>query len=134
MTAIGLLKGNLVAEDYEDDVASDPLIDSLRSKMVIEEEPRYSKEYLEADKRSIANAIQIYFSDGSSSDKVEVEYPIGHKRRRKEGIPVLIEKFKTNLATQFSNSKSDEINSLCLDQSTLEKTVVSDFMNLLVAE
>ena len=134
MTAIGLLKGNLVAEDYEDDVASDSLIDSLRSKMVIEEDPRYSKEYLEADKRSIANAIQIYFSDGSSSDKVEVEYPIGHKRRRKEGIPVLIEKFKTNLATQFSNSKSDEINSLCLDQSTLEKTVVSDFMNLLVAE
>jgi 2-methylcitrate dehydratase len=124
----------LVAEDYEDDVASDSLIDSLRSKMVIEEDPRYSKEYLEADKRSIANAIQIYFSDGSSSDKVEVEYPIGHKRRRKEGIPVLIEKFKTNLATQFSNSRSDEINSLCLDQSTLEKTVVSDFMNLLVAE
>mgnify|MGYP002525920977 FL=1 len=115
-------------------VASDSLIDSLRSKMVIEEDPRYSKEYLEADKRSIANAIQIYFSDGSSSDKVEVEYPIGHKRRRKEGIPVLIEKFKTNLATQFSNSRSDKINSLCLDQSTLEKTVVSDFMNLLVAE
>ena len=68
MTAIGLLKGNLVAEDYEDDVASDPLIDALRSKMVIEEEPRYSKEYLEADKRSIANAIQIYFSDGSYTD------------------------------------------------------------------
>ena len=119
MTAIGLLKGNLVAEDYEDDVASDPLIDALRSKMVIEEEPRYSKEYLEADKRSIANAIQIYFSDGSFTDKVEVEYPIGHKRRREEGIPVLIEKFKTNLATQFSNSRSDEINSLCLDQSIL---------------
>ena len=134
MTAIGLLKGNLVAEDYEDDVASDPLIDSLRSKMVIEEEPRYSKEYLEADKRSIANAIQIYFSDGSFTDKVEVEYPIGHKRRREEGIPILIEKFKTNLATQFSNSRSDEINSLCLDQSTLEETLVSDFMNLLVAE
>ena len=134
MTAIGLLKGNLVAEDYEDDIASDPLIDSLRSKMVIEEDSRYSKEYLEADKRSIANAIQIYFSDGSFTDKVEVEYPIGHKRRREEGIPILIEKFKTNLATQFSNSRSDEINSLCLDQSTLEETVVSDFMNLLVAE
>ena len=134
MTAIGLLKGNLVAEDYEDEIASDPLIDSLRSKMVIEEDSRYSKEYLEADKRSIANAIQIYFSDGSSSDKVEVEYPIGHKRRREEGIPILIEKFKTNLATQFSNSRSDKINSLCLDQSVLEETVVSDFMNLLVAE
>ena len=124
----------MIAEDYEDDVASNPLIDSLRSKMVIEEDSRYSREYLEADKRSIANAIKIYFSDGSFTDKVEVEYPIGHKRRREEGIPILIEKFKTNLATQFSNSRSDEINSLCLDQSTLEETVVSDFMNLLVSE
>ena len=134
MAAIGLLKGNLIAEDYEDDIASNPLIDSLRSKMVIEEDSRYSREYLEADKRSIANAIQIYFSDGSFTDKIEVEYPIGHKRRREEGIPILIEKFKTNLATQFSNSRSDEINSLCLDQSTLDETVVSDFMNLLAAE
>ena len=124
----------MIAEDYEDDIASNPLIDSLRSKMVIEEDSRYSREYLEADKRSIANAIKIYFSDGSFTDKVEVEYPIGHKRRREEGIPILIEKFKTNLATQFSNSRSDEINSLCLDQSTLEETVVSDFMNLLVSE
>ena len=102
MTAIGLYKGNLVAEDYEDDVASDPLIDFLRSKMVIEEDPRYSKEYLEADKRSIANAIQIRFTDGSVTEKVEVEYPIGHKRRREEGIPVLLEKFSANLSSQFS--------------------------------
>ena len=94
MTAIGLLKGDLVAEDYEDEVASDPRIDSLREKMVIEENKRYSKEYLEADKRSIANAVVIYFKDGSSTQRVEVEYPIGHRRRREQGIPLLIEKFE----------------------------------------
>ena len=134
MTAIGLYKGNLVAEDYEDDVASDPLIDFLRSKMVIEEDPRYSKEYLEADKRSIANAIQIRFIDGSVTEKVEVEYPIGHKRRREEGIPVLLEKFSANLSSQFSNSRIEKIKGLCLDQSILEETEVSEFMSLLVAE
>ncbi len=89
MVAIGLLKGNLVAEDYEDDVAKDTRIDALREKMVINEDKRYSKEYLEADKRSIANKIQIHFNDGTSTNEVEVEYPIGHKRRREEGIPVL---------------------------------------------
>ena len=79
MVAIGLLKGNLVAEDYEDDVANDPRIDTLREKMVINEDKRYTKEYLEADKRSIANRIQIHFNDGTSTDEIEVEYPIGHK-------------------------------------------------------
>ena len=134
MTAIGLLKGSLMSEDYEDKVASDPRVDALRDKMVIEEEQRYSIEYLEADKRSIANAVQIFFTDGSSSDKIEVEYPIGHPKRREEGIPILIEKFKHNLATQFSNSRADEIFNLCLDQSNLEATLVSDFMELMAAE
>jgi len=112
MTAIGLLKGDLVAEDYEDDVASDPRVDQLREKMVIEEDERYTKEYLESDKRSIANAIQIFFQDGSSTDKIEVEYPIGHRRRREQGIPLLVEKFERNLATQFSNERCDAIQSL----------------------
>ena len=88
MTAIGLLKGDLVAEDYEDDVASDPKIDQLREKMTIIEDERYTREYLEADKRSIANSIEILYTDGTSSEKVEVEYPIGHRRRRDEGIPL----------------------------------------------
>ena len=105
MTAIGLLKGDLVAEDYEDDVASDPRIDALRDKMVIEEDERYSKEYLESDKRSIANAIVIHFKDGSSSQRVEVEYPIGHKRRREQGIPLLVKKFEKNLKYQFLKSR-----------------------------
>ena len=134
MTAIGLLKGNLVAEDYEDDVASDPRVDQLREKMVIEEDERYSREYLEADKRSIANAIQIIFKDGSSTKKVEVEYPIGHRRRREQGIPLLIEKFERNLATQFSPSRSEEILAICSDQATLESTPVTNFMELFIAE
>ena len=134
MTAIGLLKGDLVAEDYEDDVASDPRIDELRSKMVIKEDERYTKEYLEEDKRSIANAIVIHFKDGSSTEKVEVEYPIGHRRRREQGIPLLIEKFKANLGTQFSENRTKEILSMCEDQSTLENSSVIDFMNLMIAE
>ena len=134
MTAIGLLKGDLVAEDYEDNVASDPRIDELRSKMVIKEDERYTKEYLEEDKRSIANAIVIHFKDGSSTEKVEVEYPIGHRRRREQGMPLLIEKFKSNLSTQFSKNRTKEILSLCEDQSTLENSSVIDFMNLMIAE
>ena len=134
MTAIGLLKGNLVAEDYEDDVASDPRVDQLREKMVIEEDLRYSREYLEADKRSIANAVEIIFKDGSSTKKVEVEYPIGHRRRREQGIPLLIEKFERNLATQFSPSRSEEILAICSDQATLESTPVTKFMELFIAE
>ena len=134
MTAVGLLKGDLEATDYEDEVASDKRIDFLREKMVIEEDKRYSKEYLEVDKRSIPNALQIFFKDGSSTNKVEVEYPLGHRRRRKEGIPILIEKFKSNLKTQFSSSRSEEILSLCSNQTKLESTSVIDFMDLLVAE
>jgi len=134
MTAIGLLKGDLVAEDYEDDVASDPRVDQLREKMFIEEDNRYSQEYLEADKRSIANSIQIFFTDGSSTEKIEVEYPIGHKRRREQGIPLLVDKFERNLATQFSDQRCKEILSLCLDQKSLEMTAVPEFMNLFIAE
>ena len=134
MTAIGLLKGDLIAEDYEDDVASDPRVDQLREKMTIEEDQRYSTEYLEADKRSIANAIQIFFKDGTSTEKIEVEYPIGHRRRREQGIPLLVEKFEKNLATQFSDQRCTEILSLCMDQESLEGTSVPDFMNLFIAE
>jgi 2-methylcitrate dehydratase len=134
MTAIGLLKGDLVAEDYEDDVASDPRVDALRDKMVIEEDERYSAEYLEADKRSIANAIIIHFKDGTSTQRVEVEYPIGHRRRREQGIPLLVEKFERNLRTQFSKDRSKEILELCANQKVLESTSVTDFMELMIAE
>jgi len=132
MTAIGLLKGNLVAEDYEDDVAADPRVDKLREQMVIEEDKRYSREYHEPDKRSIANAVQVFFKDGSKTAKVEVEYPIGHRRRRKEGIPLLEEKFAHNLATRFPARRSAEIIALCKDQKRLEATPVDEFVGLFV--
>ena len=131
MVAIGLLKGDLVAEDYEDDVASDPRVDALREKMVINEDKRYSEEYHEADKRSIANRIKIHFTDGSSTDEVEVEYPIGHKRRREEGIPVLEQKFLKNLEISYDSEKCEEIYALCTDQKKLENTSVIEFQELL---
>lgn len=132
MTAIGLLKGDLVAEDYEDDVAADPRIDRLRDQMHIIEDPRFSTEYHEPDKRSIANAVQVFFTDGSSTEKVTVEYPIGHRRRRDEGIPKLVEKFQSNLATRFPPEQASLIEEVCLDQDRLESTTVCDFMDMLV--
>ena len=134
MVAIGLLKGNLIAEDYEDDIASDPRIDTLRKKMVINEDKRYSDEYHEADKRSIANKIQIHFNDGSSTEEIEVEYPIGHKRRREEGIPVLEQKFKNNLEITYDSDKCEEIYQLCIDQEKLESTSVTDFQELFAVD
>ena len=134
MTAIGLLKGDLVAEDYEDDVANDPRVDSLRNKMFIEENKKYSSDYLDPEKRSIANELQIIFKDGSSTEKVEVEYPIGHRRRREEGIPVLIKKFEENLKTQFSSERVEKIMKICEDQTVLEGLNVTDFMEFLIKE
>lgn len=132
MAAIGLLKGNLVAEDYEDDVAADPRVDKIRELMVIEEDARYSREYHEPDKRSIANAIQVFFKDGTKTEKVVVEYPIGHRRRRKEGIPILEEKFRRNLLTRFPSRRTAQVFELAKDQKRLETMPVNEFMDLLV--
>jgi 2-methylcitrate dehydratase len=132
MAAIGLLKGNLVAEDYEDDVAADPRVDRIRDLMVIEEDARYSREYHEPDKRSIANAIQVFFKDGTKTEKVVVEYPIGHRRRRKEGIPILEEKFRRNLLTRFPSRRTAQVFELAKDQKRLESMPVNEFMDLLV--
>lgn len=133
MTAVPLAFGNLVAEQYEDDFhKAHPIIDVLREKMVIVEEPRFTREYLEADKRSIANAVQVFFKDGSSTENVVVEYPIGHRRRRVEGIPLLEDKFKANLATRFTGQRSGEILALCKDQTQLESTPVNRFVDLFV--
>jgi 2-methylcitrate dehydratase len=134
MIAIGLIHGDLIAEHYEDDVASDPRVDKLREKMTIKEDKRYTKEYLEADKRSIANKIQIFFNDGSSTDAIEVEYPIGHKRRREEGIPVLEKKFEKNLGRIFDQDQVNNILSQCLDQPVLESMSVLDFQKLFFVE
>ena len=132
MTAIGLLKGNLVAEDYEDNVAADTRVDQLRKSMVVAEDARFSAEYHEPDKRSIANAVQVFFKDGSSTEKITVEYPIGHRRRRPEGIPKLEAKFRANLATRFPARRIAEIERVAFDQSTLEAMPVDQFVGLFV--
>lgn len=131
MVAIGLLKGDLVAEDYEDDVAQDPRIDELRSKMVVTENKRYSEDYLDPEKRSIANKLRVLFNDGSSTEEIEVEYPIGHRRRRNEGIPVLENKFLSNLKTVFDEEKSEQIYKEFLNFDKLTSMSVVDFQKLL---
>ena len=132
MTAIGLLKGNLVAEDYESDVAADPCVDQLRELMVVSEDERFSAEYHEPDKRSIANAVQVFFNDGTATEKVTVEYPLGHRRRRDEGIPELEAKFRANLATRFSARQCSAIENIVFDQRTLEDMPVNQFVDLFV--
>lgn len=133
MTAVPLAFGNLVAEHYEDDFhAGNPIIDQLREKMEIHENPTYTKEYLEPEKRSIANALQVYFKDGNCTEKVEIDYPVGHRRRREEGIPLLEDKFKANLATRFPSKRCAEIFELCKDQKRLEVTPVNEFMDMFV--
>ena len=132
MTAIGLMKGDLVAEDYEDSVAKDPLVDNLREKMEIEEDLSFSKDYLDPSKRSIANSLQIFFKDGTCTDIEEVHYPIGHKNRRAEGIPILIKKFEKNLMTQFSEDRVKGIMSLFEDDEKLFNLPVKEFVDLFV--
>lgn len=132
MVAAALLHGNLTADYYENHFAQDPRIDQLRNKMVVQEEPQYSKDYLDPEKRSIANAIQVFFKDGTSTEKVIVEYPIGHKRRREEGIPFLIKKFEDNMATRFSNERVKELMDLFANQAKLEKMAVNELMDMLV--
>ncbi|RAP75028.1 bifunctional 2-methylcitrate dehydratase/aconitate hydratase [Paenibacillus montanisoli] len=132
MAAIGLIYGELTADHYEDAAASDPRIDALRDKMVVVEDARYSKDYHDPDKRSIANAIQVFFKDGSATEKAETEYPIGHRRRRAEGIPLLERKFADNLATRFPSKQAKAIYELCQDQQRLEATPVHAFCDLFI--
>jgi 2-methylcitrate dehydratase len=132
MTAIGLIKGNLVAADYEDAVAMDPRVDRLRSKMTCVENKQWSRDYLDPAKRSIANAVQVFFNDGSKSERIEVEYPVGHRRRRKEGIPLLEAKFRINLARKLAPKQQQAILALCADARKLEATPVNEFVDLFV--
>jgi len=132
MTAIGLIHGSLTALHYEDDVARDPRIDDLRAKMRCVENPQWSADYLDPSKRSIANAVQVVFEDGSRTRNVLVEYPVGHRRRREEGFPLLIEKFKTNLARRFPPKQCEAILRVCLDAHKLDAMPVSEFVDLFV--
>lgn len=132
MVAIGLLFGDLTAEHYGNDVAADPRIDALRAKMHVTENERFSREYYDPEKRSIANSIKLVFKDGTESELITVEYPIGHKRRREEGIPVLLSKFKKNLSTQFSADRVEKITQAMSDTNTLAAMKVDDFMAMWV--
>lgn len=132
MVAVPLLFGRLTAADYEDGIAADPRIDALRGRIVCEEDPAFTKDYHDPDKRSIANALTVRFKDGTQWDEIVCEYPIGHKRRRGDGIPLLHAKFRTNLARVFPARQQQRILDVSLDQQTLEAMPVHEYVDLYV--
>src|SRR5262245_47250062 len=132
MVAVALLKGDLTAADYEDEAAADPRIDWLRSRMVVTEDPRFTTDYLDPVKRSIGNSVQVVFRGGQATEKVTVEYPIGHRRRRAEGVPLLLAKFEKNLRTRLSPAAVARILETCADQARLEQLPVHEFVGLFV--
>jgi 2-methylcitrate dehydratase len=134
MVAVPLIFGRLTADDYEDGVALDPRIDALRAKMVVTENRDFSRDYLDADKRAIGNAVQVSYKDGSRSERVAIDYPVGHRRRRAEGIPLLLAKFKDNLATRFGEAQIARIEAAWADQPRLERMPVDEFVGLWVSE
>ncbi len=133
MAAVPLIFGRLTASDYEDDVASDPRIDALRDRMEVIENEQFTKDYFDPQKRYIGNAIQVFFSDGSSTERVAIDYPIGHRQRRDEGIPVLLEKFKNSVSGKLKPAQWKALGDLCADRERMLETPVDDFMALLVA-
>ena len=131
IVAIGLVHGDLTADHYEGAAAADPRVDALRDRMIVAEDPRYSADYLAPDKRSIANAVQVFFRDGTSTERVEVEYPIGHPRRRDEGLPLLEQKLAENLRARFPAGRAGRLLDLCLEHGRFAATPVPEFMELL---
>ena len=132
MVAVPIIFGRLTASDYEDKIASDKRIDTLRDKIICVEDPKFTKDYHDPAKRSIANALTVEFTDGKVMKEIVVEYPIGHKRRRKEGMPVLMAKFKTNLARVFAEKQRGAIWDLCIDSKRLDATPVNEFVDMMV--
>ena len=132
MTAIGMIFGALTADHYEDKIAADARIDTLRAKMVVAEDKSYSKDYLDPEKRSIANAVQVFFKDGTKTEKIEVHFPIGHRRRRAEGIPVLQQKAHDAFATHYGKDKAASLMSLFTDRTKLETMPVHEFVSAFV--
>jgi 2-methylcitrate dehydratase len=134
MVAIGLIFGELTADHYEDKIAQDPRIDALRDKMAVVEDARYSNDYLDPEKRSIANSVQVFFKDGDCTEKIAVEYPIGHRRRRAEGMPLLVKKFETNLASRLAPQWAKKIRDLCLNLNALQATPVDQFTDMFAVQ
>jgi len=132
MVAVPLAFGRLTGRDYENEVAADPRIDALRERMKVKENKRFTRDYYAADKRYIGNAVQVFFKDGTATPRVEVEYPIGHRRRREEGIPVLVDKFERSLESKLTERQFSALRELCADQTRLEATPVDEFVALLV--
>ena len=128
MTAIGLIFGALTADHYEDKTAADPRVDALRAKMTVTEDKSYSKDYLDPEKRSIPNAVQVFFSDSSKTVRIEVHFPIGHRRRRKEGIPVLQQKAQAAFAAHYGRDRAVQLMALFTDRAKLEAMPVHEFM------
>lgn len=133
MTAVPLIFGRLVASDYDDAVASDPRIDQLRAKMRVVENPQFTKDYYDAEKRFIGNAVQVTFNDGTQTERVEVNFPIGHRRRRSEGLPILEEKFRTSLAGRLGAERLAKVNDICRDAKRLQVMAVDEFLPLVTA-
>ena len=132
MVAITLLFGRLNAADYEDQIANDPRVDALRAKMQVRENAAFTQEYYDADKRYIGNAVQVFFKDGSASERVQVDYPIGHRKRREEGMPVLVKKFETSVAAHFGAKQTESIKAMFADRGALAAMPVSEFVAKLV--
>jgi 2-methylcitrate dehydratase len=132
MVAVPLIFGRLTAEDYEEAVARDLRIDVLRARMQVVERKQFTLDYLDPAKRSIGNSVQVFFKDGTQTEAVAVEYPIGHRRRHEEGVPLLLAKFERNLRGRIPARQADAILTLCADRARLEATAVNRFMDLLV--
>jgi 2-methylcitrate dehydratase len=130
MVALPLLFGRLTAADYEDGIAADPRIDALRAKVHCVEDPAFTRDYHDPEKRSIANALTVTLHDGTTLPEVVVEYPIGHRRRRNDGIPLLLDKFRRNLARRFAAAQQQSILEVSLDPARLEAMPVSDYVDL----
>jgi 2-methylcitrate dehydratase len=130
MVAVPLIFGRLVAADYSDAVAADPRIDALRAKMTVKENPQFTRDYFDPDKRFIGNSVQVFFKDGTHTDKVSVDFPIGHRRRRAEGIPVLLDKFRRALAGCLTTAQTDEIVHVCEQKERMLAMSVPEFMGL----
>jgi 2-methylcitrate dehydratase len=132
MVAIPLLFGRLNAADYEDRIADDPRVDALRAKMEVKENTTFTQEYYDPNKRYIGNAVQVFFKDGTASQRVQVDYPIGHRRRREEGMPVLVKKFEASVAEHFGPKQTESIKAMFVDRAALAAMPVSEFVAKLV--
>ena len=132
MVAIPLLFGRLNAADYEDRIAGDPRVDALRARMQVKENSTFTQEYYDPDKRYIGNAVQVFFKDGTASQRVQVDYPIGHRKRREEGMPVLVKKFEASVAAHFNPKQTESIKAMFVDRDALAAMPVSEFVAKLV--